>query len=81
MWPTTGMHNEQNNAVKLGLDGLVDLQLNAVPTVELLPALDQAARGEGMTCSCCPNKLTKVRTGPTVEEQDRLLGWHLGVSL
>ena len=46
------MHNEQNNAVKLGLDGLVDLQLNAVPTVELLPALDQAARGEGMTCSC-----------------------------
>ena len=30
------MHNEQNNAVNLGLDGLVDLRLNAVPTAGFL---------------------------------------------
>jgi len=33
------MHNREQNAVKLVPDWIFDLQLNAVPTVKLLPAL------------------------------------------
>ena len=70
------MHNQEQNAVNLVPDWIVDLQLNAVPTMELLPALDQAARGEGMICSCCPNNLTPVVLRPPSTE---LLGQTFGL--